>query len=403
MPVAAFAGAGAGATTASTCTRCTSRTAGRTRCSGSSTPATAAGSAVCLDVVYNHLGPSRQLPGQLRPLLHRAARHALGRRRQPRRRPAPSRCGAGSSTTPCAGSRDFHIDALRLDAVHALVDDSPRHLLAQLSDEIAALATQLGRPLSLVAETDLNDPRMVEPTACGGLGMTAQWSDDFHHALHTLADRRDARATTSTSRPSTSSRATLTRVFFHAGDWSSFRGTDWGAGGPGRAPRAPVPRLPAGPRPGRQPGHRRPASAPRSAPAGQAAARRWCLTSPFTPMLFMGEEWAASTPWQFFTDHHDPELAEAVRDGRRREFAEHGWDAEDVPDPQDPATRRTLASSTGPSPARTPHAGMLDWHRDADRAAAQRARPAGRRPAPRARRAPRRTAWWSDEGPSACS
>jgi maltooligosyltrehalose trehalohydrolase len=93
-----------------------------------------------------------------------------------------------------------------------------------------------------------------------------------------------------------------------------------------------------------------------------ACAATLTLTAPFTPMLFMGEEWAAGTPWQFFTDHTDPELAEAVRRGRRREFAAHGWAEEDVPDPQDPATRdRSCLDWT--EPESEPHARVLDWYR----------------------------------------
>jgi len=155
---------------------------------------------------------------------------------------------------------------------------------------------------------------------------------------------------------------TLTGTFFHDGRHSSFRGAGWGA----TVDRSALPGWrflgylqthdQVGNRAlGDRIGH---VLSPGLARIGAALV----LTSPFTPMLFMGEEWGASTPWQYFTAHEEPELAEAVRKGRRREFAGHGWDADDVPDPQDPAT--VLASTLEWSELdREPHSGMLDWHR----------------------------------------
>jgi maltooligosyltrehalose trehalohydrolase len=267
---------------------------------------------------------------------------------------------------------EFHVDALRLDAVHALVDDSPRHLLAQLSDETAALSARLGRPLSLVAESDLNDPRMVEPTGDGGLGMTAQWSDDLHHALHSWLTGETQGYYVDFGSVDVVAR-TLTQVFRHAGEHSTFRGRAWG--------RPVDPARHRGHRflgylqdhdqvGNRATGDRISASIP---PGRQAAAAALYLTSAFTPMIFMGEEWAASTPWQFFTDFPDPELGAAVRDGRRSEFAEHGWDAEDVPDPQDPAAREASVLDWA-EPGKEPHARMLAWYRAL--AALRRAAPA---------------------------
>jgi len=321
----------------------------------------ARGLAVCLDVVYNHLGPSGNYLASFGPYFTAKHDTPWG--------DAVNLDDTGSEhvrrwivDNALRWFEDFHIDALRLDAVHALVDDSPRHLLAQLSDETAALAARLGRPLSLVAESDLNDPRMVEPTSDGGLGMTAQWSDDFHHALHsTVTGERqgyyvDFEGVDVIAR-------TLTQVFRHAGDFSAFRGKDWGKPvDPGRdrgsrflgylqdhdqvGNRAIGDRISAIVSPGRQ-----------------AAGAALYLTSPFTPMVFMGEEWAASTPWQFFTDFPDPDLGAAVRNGRRSEFAGHGWDAEDVPDPQDPATRDASVLDWA-EPGKDPHARMLGWYRD---------------------------------------
>ncbi|WP_088282010.1 malto-oligosyltrehalose trehalohydrolase [Kineosporia sp. A_224] len=323
----------------------------------------ARGLAVCLDVVYNHLGPSGNYLAQFGPYFTDQHDTPWG--------DAVNLDDEGRTHVRrfvCDNAlrwfEDFHVDCLRLDAVHALVDDSRQHLLAQLSGETADLARRLGRPLGLVAESDLNDPRMVEPVASGGLGMTAQWSDDLHHALHALltgeqqgyyADFGGADGVAVLAR-------TLTRVFRHAGDFSAFRGTDWGH---------PVD-------PARHRGHRFLAYLQNHdqvgnralgdrvtaslSPGRLAAGAAVVLTSPFTPMLFMGEEWAASTPWQFFTDH-DAELGALVSAGRRQEFGAHGWAAGAVPDPQDPATfeasRLDWAEADKDLGAR-----MLRWHHD---------------------------------------
>lgn len=324
----------------------------------------ARGLGVALDVVYNHLGPSGNNLSRYGPYFTDRHQTPWGA--------AVNLDDEGSHEVrrwvvdnALMWLRDFHVDALRLDAVHALADDSAEHLLAQLSREVDALSAHLRRPLTLVAESDLNQPAMVAPLDCGppARGMAAQWSDDFHHALHTLltgegegyyadfaADPYDALA------------RTLTGAFFHAGTWSSFRGAGHGA-------VVDVARVPAYRFLGylqdhdqvgnRATGDRITASvSPGLVRVGSALV----LTSPFTPMLFMGEEWAASTPWQYFTDHQGPQLAEAVRAGRRREFAAHGWSGSDVPDPQDPATfeRSKLDWS---EVAVGSHAEMLSWHR----------------------------------------
>ena len=254
----------------------------------------------------------------------------------------------------------FRADALRLDAVHALADDGDRHLLAELSDEVAVLSAKLGRPLTLVAESDLNDPRTVEPTSSGGLGMGVQWADDVHHAIHALASRETDGYYVDFGTVDVLAR-TLTRVFRHDGGPSTFRGKDWGR---------PVD-------PARHRGHAFLAYTQSHDQVGNralgqrlialasldrcAAAAALVLTSPFTPMLFMGEEWAASTPWQFFTDV-DPGLGALVRDGRREEFSRHGWAADAVPDPQDPATRDRSVLRWAER-TRPPHDRMLAWYR----------------------------------------
>ncbi len=321
------------------------------------------GLAVCLDVVYNHLGPAGNYLAEFGPYFTDAHHTPWGQ--------AVNLDGEGAAEVRAfvVGNalrwlRDFHLDALRLDAVHALIDDSPRHLLAELSDAVGALAERVGRPLSLIAESDLNDARMVTPTRRGGLGMTAQWADDVHHAVHALLTGE--RHGYYVDFGSTDALATaLTRVFVHDGGWSTFRGETWGS---------PVPDNVDGHRfvvfasDHDQVGNRALGDRPsaRLDAGGLAIEAALVLCSPFTPMVFMGEEWGAGTPWQYFTDH-EPELGALVREGRRAEFGGHGW-AElyggeiEVPDPQAPATFAASRLDWS-EPARGDHARLLAWYR----------------------------------------
>lgn len=327
----------------------------------------ARGLGVCLDVVHNHMGPSGNYLGEFGPYFTDAHQTPWGS--------AINLDGPGSHEVRrwlCDSAlrwfRDFHVDALRLDAVHALIDFSDRHVLAQLSDEVAALAVELGRPLSLVAESDLNDPVSVTPTAEGGWGMTAQWDDDVHHAVHALVTGERHGYYGDFGSPEVLRKA-LTRVFVHDGGFSSFRGRDWGRPVP---PGTDGHRFVAAASTHDQVGNRALGDRPstRLDPGRVAVEAAVVLLSPFSPMLFMGEEWGARTPWQFFTDHPEPDLAAAVRDGRRREFGGHGWDALyggdiEVPDPQDPATFRAsvLDRSELTDPAHPEHARLRDWYR----------------------------------------
>ncbi|HEU4910609.1 MAG TPA: malto-oligosyltrehalose trehalohydrolase [Actinomycetes bacterium] len=321
------------------------------------------GLAVCLDVVYNHLGPSGNYLPRFGPYFSDKHHTPWGQ-------------GVNLDDEGAAEMRrwiidnalmwlrDYHVDALRLDAVHALADDSPMHLLAELSREVDALSTHLRRPLSLVAESDLNQPRTVLPVDAGGLGMTGQWSDDFHHALHTLlTGESQGYYADFAEDPYAALAKTLTGAFFHDGRHSSFRGEPWGA--PVERSAVPGWRFMGYLQTHDQVGNR--AVGDRIghglSPGLAAVGAALMLTAPFTPMLFMGEEWGASTPWQYFTSHEEEELASAVREGRRREFAEHGWASEDVPDPQDPATVRASTLDWS-EPTVGPHAAMLGWYRD---------------------------------------
>jgi maltooligosyltrehalose trehalohydrolase len=293
------------------------------------------GLGVVLDVVYNHFGPSGAYAPMFGPYLAEGS-NTWGR--------SVNLDGPHSDEvrryiidSALMWLRDYHADGLRLDAVHALTDHRAVHLLEELAVEVEALATHVGRPLSLIAESDLNDPRLITPREGGGYGLHAQWDDDVHHALHTLltGERQGYYADFGSLECLAQ---VLTGAFFHAGTWSSFRGR--GHGRPVDRNRTSGHRFVAYLQNHDQIGNR--ATGDRLAAVLTPALLRigvtLLLTGPFTPMLFMGEEWGAGTPWQFFTSHPEPELAAAVGAGRRAEFARHGWAGDEVPDPQDGET-----------------------------------------------------------------
>ncbi len=318
------------------------------------------GLGVVLDVVHNHLGPA----GNYLPLF---GPYFTDRHHTPwgsavnLDAPGSDEVRAYLIGSALAWLRDYRIDGLRLDAVHALADDRAVHFLEELATEVDRLAVATNRPLFLVAESDLNDPRTTAPREAGGQGLAAQWSDDFHHALHcALTGESQGYYGDFAVAPLAALARTLTRGFFHDGTWSSFRGRHHGRPFPPAHGHRLLGYLQTHDQVGnRALGDRISTSL---TPGRLACGAALVLTSPFTPMLFMGEEWGAATPWQYFTDHTDPNLAEAVRRGRRREFTEHGWAADAVPDPQEPATLlRSVLDWT--EPRRAPHSELLDWTR----------------------------------------
>ncbi|MFE1960854.1 malto-oligosyltrehalose trehalohydrolase [Streptomyces sp. NPDC059479] len=321
------------------------------------------GLGVVLDVVHNHLGPSGNHLPRFGPYFT-DTHHTPWGAAVNLDAPGSDEVRAYLLGSALAWLRDFRLDGLRLDAVHALADHRALTFLEELSTAVDALSADLGRPLFLIAESDLGDPRTTTPRAEGGLGVHAQWNDDFHHALHTaLTGESQGYYADFAREPLAALAKTLSRVFFHDGTYSSFRGRTHGR--PVDRTRTPAHRFLGYAQTHDQIGNRAlgdrlSATLP---PGLLACAALIVLTAPSTPMLFMGEEWGASTPWQFFTDHPDPVLAEAVRTGRRREFASHGWAAEEIPDPQDPATRERSCldrSETG----KEPHARLLAWYRE---------------------------------------
>ncbi|MFI5812981.1 malto-oligosyltrehalose trehalohydrolase [Streptomyces sp. NPDC051643] len=321
------------------------------------------GLGVVLDVVHNHLGPSGNHLPAFGPYFTDTHQTPWGSAVN-LDAPGSDEVRAFLVGSALAWLRDYRLDGLRLDAVHALRDTRALHFLEELSTAVDTLAADLGRPLFLIAESDLNDPRLISSREEGGLGLHAQWNDDFHHALHTtLTGEAQGYYADFARAPLAALAKTLTSGFFHDGTYSSFRGRRHGR--PLDRTRVSAHRLLGYSQTHDQIGNRAQGDrlSASLSPGQLACAAALTLTGPFTPMLFMGEEWAAGTPWQFFTDHTDPGLAEAVRRGRRREFAAHGWAEEDVPDPQDPATRERSCLDWS-EPEKALHARVLAWYRD---------------------------------------
>ncbi len=316
------------------------------------------GLAVLLDVVYNHFGPSGNYLNHFGPYFTETYHTPWGA--------AVNLDGEGSAEVrrffidnALMWLRDYHFDGLRLDAVHAYYDRSAIHFLEELSAEVDSLSSHLGRCLVLIAESDLNDPRIVTPREAGGFGIDAQWSDDFHHALHT-ALTGEARGYYEDFGSLAQLAKALRQAFVFDGIRSAHRS---------RVHGRPIIGLS---------GHHFLAYAQNHDQVGNRAtgerlshlvslgrakiAAALVLTSPYVPMLFQGEEFGASSPFQYFTHHDDPELGRAVSEGRRNEFAAFGWAPEDVPDPQDSATlgRSKLRWD---EIGQEPHAGLLEWHR----------------------------------------
>ncbi|ASK66868.1 malto-oligosyltrehalose trehalohydrolase [Brachybacterium avium] len=318
------------------------------------------GLAVVLDVVHNHLGPSGNYLGRFGPYFTDRHETPWG---SAINLDAP---GSRQVRDFLLGSArhwlvDVGLDGLRLDAVHELCDDSDRHFLAELADAVAAWEQEAGRPLTLIAESDRNQPATVTPTSHGGLGMDMQWADDVHHGVHAwITGERSGYYSDFGSTDALV--AVLERVFLHAGTWSSFRQEVWGAPVDPHSPDYDAHSFVTFLQDHDQVGNR--AAGDRIhhgiEPGAQAAASALILLGPGTPMLFQGEEWAASTPFTYFTDH-EAELGALVSAGRREEFAAMGW-AEQVPDPQ---LRSTFAASIlrWQERGQAGHATMLDWYR----------------------------------------
>ncbi|HWH31628.1 MAG TPA: malto-oligosyltrehalose trehalohydrolase [Egibacteraceae bacterium] len=297
----------------------------------------ARGLGVILDVVYNHLGPSGNFLPDFAPYLTqgRSTWGDLLNLDGPDSDPVRDFIVGNA----LQWLRDYRCDGLRLDAVHALLDSSARHILAELADAVDALEDELGRPLVLIAESDRNDPLTITRRAEHGLGMRAQWVDDLHHAIHTaVTGERDGYYVDYDGLPDVA--RAYRSGFLYDGRYSVYRQRTVGA-----------------PLPDTVPGHRLVTCVQNHDQVGNRAAGErlttlvppelvrvaivLLLASPTTPMLWMGEEYGETNPFQFFTSHPEQELGRAVSEGRREEFADFSsWSAADVPDPQDPETFR---------------------------------------------------------------
>ena len=283
-----------------------------------------------LDVVYNHLGPVGNFLSEFGPYFSDRHSTAWGA--------AFNFDGPGSDEVrrfvvdnALMWIRDYHCDGLRLDAVHSIVDESPLSIIQQLAAEVEGLGADLHRKTFLIAESDANDPILVRSRDAGGYGLDGVWSDDWHHALHVVLTGERTGYYQDYGSLELLGKA-LRQAWVYDGVWSARRQGKRGWNATGVAPHSFVIAAQTHDQVGnRAMGDRLGALVDEG---GLKIASALLLLAPFTPMLFQGEEWASSSPFLYFTDHADPEVGAAVRDGRRREFATFGWDPDQIIDPQ---------------------------------------------------------------------
>lgn len=316
------------------------------------------GLAVILDVVYNHLGPAGNYLGRFGPYFTDRYATPWGE--------AVNLDGPYSDEVrrffidnALMWFRDYHMDGLRIDAVHAIIDTSAIHFLEQLAGEVNDLESHLGRYLVLIAESDLNNPRVIRSPEVGGYGIDAQWNEDFHHALHAvLTGERDGYYMDFGGLADLAK--ALTHGLVYDGSYSHYRRRNHGRPPTGLSGHRFVDCLQNHDQVGNRALGERTSHLLSQGRLKIGAAL--VLTAPFVPMLFQGEEWGASTPFLYFTDHQDPELGEAVKHGRREEFAAFLRETDKIPDPQE---RETFLRSRldWDELRRDPHDKILDWHR----------------------------------------
>jgi maltooligosyltrehalose trehalohydrolase len=324
----------------------------------------AAGLAVILDVVYNHLGPEGNVLADFGPYFTDRYRTPWGQ--------AVNFDGPGSDEVrryfrdnALHWIAEYHLDGLRLDAVHAIHDESARPFLAELAAGVHGLGAELGRRVHVIAESDANDPRLVRGADRGGLGLDAVWNDDFHHAVHAALTGERTGYYVDFGGLGPVARAWRDR-FVHAGAWSGYRQRRHGA----PAHDVPHDRFVVFVQNHDQVGNR--ARGERLAtllsPARQRLAAALLLLAPGLPLLFMGEEYGETAPFLYFVDHADAALLAAVRRGRRAEF--EALAGSDVPDPADPSTfersrlRPERAREEGPAGLRRLYRELLALRRE---------------------------------------
>lgn len=317
------------------------------------------GIGVVMDVVYNHLGPEGNYLPEFGPYF--SVHHQT-----PWGSPAVNFDGPGSDEVrrfvidnALMWLRDYHCDGLRLDAVHAIDDQSATHILEALAIEVHAMAAHLRRPLFLIAESDLNAPRLVRSLDAGGYGLDAAWADEWHYAVHATLTGELTRSYEGFGSLPVLAKA-LRQAWVYDGTYSPNRQRVHGRPPTGLSGSQFVVSTQNHDRVGNRALGERSGALMSDGRLRVAAAL--LLTSPFVPMLFQGEEWGATTPFQYFTDHQDPDLGRSVSEGRRREVSGPGQAPGDVPDPQDPVVlERSRLDWT--QPRKDNHADLLAWHR----------------------------------------
>jgi len=319
----------------------------------------AKGLAVLLDVVYNHLGPVGNYLEKFGSYFNPSHSTPWGA--------AVNFEEAGATDVrrylidnTLMWLRDYHIDGLRLDAVHAFNDRTAIHFLEQLAGEVKRLEAKMGKHFVLIAESDLNDPRIVKAEEAGGYGLDAQWSDDFHHALFsTVSGERDGYYADFGSLAALAK--SLKCVFVYDGNYSEYRGRNHGRQVVGLSGHRFVGFVQNHDQVGNRAQGERLSHEVSVGRAKIAAAL--VLTAPFVPMLFQGEEFGASAPFLYFTDYDDPELGRAISEGRKKEFVAFGWSPDSIPDPQ---AEETFARSKlqWSEITQEPHASLLHWYKD---------------------------------------
>jgi maltooligosyltrehalose trehalohydrolase len=292
----------------------------------------AAGLAVIMDVVYNHLGPEGNYLGDFGPYFTDTYRTPWGS--------AINYDGPESDavrhfaiSNAVYWIYEYHIDALRLDAIHGIFDFSAKHLLQDIGEVVHAEGQRLNRQVHVIAESDLNDARIISPVSRGGYGLDGQWSDDFHHALHSVLTKERSGYYEDFGQLKDLADAIRDGVVY-TGQYSPHRrrrhGNSFKQCSPGQFVVCAQNHD--------QIGNRAQGDRLSTLVSFEAlkVANATVLLSPYLPLLFMGEEYGETAPFLYFIDHGDPSLIEAVREGRKREFAAFGWT--DIPDPYDRAT-----------------------------------------------------------------
>ena len=316
------------------------------------------GIATILDVVYNHLGPDGNYLEQFAPYFSSKYGTPWGK--------AVNFDDKMSNqvrdffiNNALMWLEEFHFDCLRIDAVHAIFDFSAKHFLEELSCRVRELEKRIGRRKYLIAESDLNDPRIIRPSAACGYGIAGQWLDDFHHSIHVmLTNEKNGYYIDYDGLESL--KKCFEEYYVFNGQYSDYRKRNHGRKATGLKANQFVVFTQNHDQVGNRALGERLCHLVNQNKCEIAAAL--LFLSPFIPMIFQGEEWAASTPFLYFTDHENPELGKAVTNGRRKEFSAFGYAPKEIPDPQDTKTFN-MSRLKWEEIRLSKHSKMLDWYK----------------------------------------